>query len=470
MSKRELSRLEWGSVVVAIAGFLYALAGPALVRAPRGPEVGSLLALEGGGDTAPVARFDDSGFKLAAEEAGLPEPPELDGGDPVPVGKIVNEVDRWVREGDPEALGNLGRLYLALDEHRPALECFAAAAALEPERFDWPYFVGIEAQALGLDELAIGVLESASRMDPSYPTTWARLGELYLDQGDLGAAEESFERCRETAPGQSLGYVGLGRVALARDDPEKAAELLVRATQVTPNDFRAFRFLSRALAALGRGEESRRASEVAERLPRYTGWIAMDERLRSTHAFAGTQRHLENQIRIGQASGDAAHMAASAAELLERRPDDFQVWGLLAGALIQLERIDEARSAAGRALEIEPESVPMLCLGAEVEMVAGNLGLALVFVDRALAIDPKFATTHDIRGRVLYMAGSQAEGIAEVRHAIELDPASVKTRLALALMHEQRGEVDEARRELRELLEAEPGQVQALAELRRLGG
>ncbi len=464
------AKVEWALLAVTAAAAAFALLGPPLSGGTSGPEVGHLLEVSRPEHGPAEARFDDAAFRAASEVAGLPEPPELDGADPVPVRNILEQHHRWTRAGDPEAIGNLGRIYLALEEHRAALECFAAATALEPEHPHWRYLLGVEAQSLGLDDLAIEVLEQSAARDPGYATTFARLGRLYLERDDLDAAERNFDRCRAIDPNQSLGYVGLGRVALARGDYDKAAAALLQAVQATPNDHRAYRFLSQALAPLGREEDSRRAAEIAERLPKYAGWLVFDDRLQAAHALANTQRYIENQMRLAQSSGDAAQLAGLAGELLRRRPDDYKAWGVLADSLIRLERVDEAREAIDRALAIEPESVSMLCIRAQVEMLAGNLASALEVLDAALAIDPGYASSHDIRGRVLYLTGRHDEAFASMQRAIALDPKAIKMRLALAVMHEQRGAVDDAKRELRALLEIEPGHAGARERLRRLGG
>jgi len=470
VNERALRPAEWAAIAVIVIGLAFAAFGPPIGQGPRGPEVGRLLEVTRGAEGQAEARLDDEAFRDACRTAGLPDPPALDGGDPIPVRTILEQYGRWSHTGDPDAVANLGRIYLALDEHRAALDCFAAASALDPDRTDWRYLVGVEAQALGLDDLAIRTLEQSALDDPDYATTFARLGRLYLERGDLDAAERSFDRCRLANPNQSLGYVGLGRVALARKAYEKAAAALLKAVQVTGNDFRAYRFLSQALAGVGREEEARQAIAMAERLPQYAGWLVFDDRLQAAHEFANTQRYLENKMRLAQSAGDDQQLVALCTELLRRRPSDYRAWGVRASALIRLRRLPEASESIDRALALEPESVSMICIRAQIEMLERHLDEALVLLDHALAIDPEYASAYDIRGRVLYLADRYDEAVTAMQRAIELDPTAVRMRLALAVMHEQQGRPEDAKRELRALLEIAPNHKQARERLMKLGG
>ena len=191
VDSRRFGRRDLANVIVVvgmIAGWWYIVWGSPIWAGVHVSDPLAALRVETTSNGRPAARLDDSVWKAACEKAGLPSPPSLDGADPVPVRKMLEAFARWTSTQDPIALGEMGRLYQATEEHRASLECFAALAQMQPNDDQWRYHVGVEAQALGMEDLAIAMLEESQKGDPDYPTTYARLGLLYLEKGDLDAA------------------------------------------------------------------------------------------------------------------------------------------------------------------------------------------------------------------------------------------------------------------------------------------
>ena len=67
----------------------------------------------------------------ACAALGLPEPPYFNGADPVPVGRVLERIGQWAATGRPQALGELGQVYLALGLDREALVARLPATAAE---------------------------------------------------------------------------------------------------------------------------------------------------------------------------------------------------------------------------------------------------------------------------------------------------------------------------------------------------
>jgi Flp pilus assembly protein TadD len=458
-----LRPVEWCSLVVLIAGIVWAL----VVDPSRGP-AGAFtdhvrIDVLPNGQSA--ARVDDAAIARAFADAGLPDPPALDGIDPIPLAEVARRYEAWCATGDESAVMDLGKLWIALDHHRPALECFAAVAARHPDDVLPTYFVGVEAQTLGMDDLADAALQSCARLDPAYFTTFARLGRLALGRGDLDDAAGYFERTRDLVPDLSLGHVGLGRVALIRGDAQSAVAHLLEAIRVTPNDFRAYRFLGQALARMGRDEDARRATRRAEQIPQYAGWLTFDKRLQTAHALANTQRYLENGMRSAHGEGDSEAVIRIAEELLRRRPEDHTTWGTLATTAIKLRRFDEARTAIDRAIALTGGTAPTLCVSAQIWMLQGNQTQALVVVGEAIALDSESATAWDVRGRVCFLSEQFDEATAAMDRAIALEPGNVSRRFALGVMYQQMRRNDAARAVFSALLEIQPGHGPARARL-----
>ncbi|NNM26447.1 MAG: tetratricopeptide repeat protein [Phycisphaerales bacterium] len=466
-----LAWYEWLAVLALLAS------GVVIVRArvssppplPSPPEaLPTLMRVEIAEDGRAIARLDDDTLATACRAIGLPDPPRLDGADPVPVRLLLEEMEAWAATRATPPLGRVGRIYQAIEMHGPALACFAALTRLEPDEAVWQYFMGTEAQALGRDDLAIEALEASRRRDPGDATACARLGQLYLERGDLDTAGARYEQCRALQPGRSLGHTGLGRVAARRGDHAAAIEHLRRAVAATPNDFLAYRHLSQTLAAAGDADGARRASERAERLPHYEGWLVFDEKLQASHALARTQRYLENQMRLAAGAGDATRLAELATRLLERRPRDHNTMALLATALIQLDRTEEALETVTGALALKPDGLRLLYTRAQIAAIQRDFDTVHRVLDRTEAIDPRFAPVHELRGRVLFLENRPEAGIAAIETAVTLEPDVIPRRLLLAVMQERSGDRDAAIRTLEATLAIAPDDERARAMLQQL--
>lgn len=455
-------------VFVILSGWAYILLGS---RAPTDSQPVDLFAtmtIEQTPGGQRVARLDHDRWQTAWERMGLPDPPNLDGADPVPLQILMQAADRWARIGDLGALGEVAQVYLALEEHWAALECFAALIRLEPNDPRWHYFLGSEAQSLGLDDLAISSLEESARREPEYPTTYARLGALYLDRGDTDRSSQNYERYRELRPAESLGYVGLGRVALSRGGARKAVQYLRRAAEASPNDYIARRLLARALAAVGMHDESQRQASIAERLPRYAGWLTFDRRLQEAYRLANTQRYLEGQGELAARRGDYRQLVGILRKLVDRRPDDLRSLVNLATAYRQAGALEEAATTVKRGLQRYPRSPELLCVRAEIAFSTRDYELARDDLQQALSVSPKFSRAYDLLGRTLSMQGEHEQAISAMQRAAELDPSSSKVRLALSAMLQRVGRLDEAREILSVLLRNDPDNQAARARLEAL--
>ncbi len=437
---------------------------------PTRPPAELTVTTEVGAGGARVARVDDERVRAVFAAIGLPDPPRLDRSDPVPVLAIMDRARRWADQRDTAALGELGQIYQGLEEHRAALACFAALVALDEASPRWPYFLGVEAQALGLEEAALDALQVAAAQEPDFGLTHARLGLLHLERGELDQAEASYRRCAELSPGPSLAWVGLGRVALARGEDEQAREFLETAVQKSPSDFLAYRVLAQALGRLGRVAEAEAAQRRSEMLPHYSGWLTFDLRLQHAHALANTQRYLENEIRRASAARDWPAVARLAQALLQRRPDDHAMLANLAGAYRALGRLDDARAAIDRGLTVKPDAAPLYVVRAEIGFMQQDLATASADLERALHLDPGEARAYELRGRIAALRGDLAAAAADLERVVALQPQALTARVVLAEVYRLSGRVDEALQAVDAVLAIDPANAMALSLKQKLDG
>ncbi len=451
------------AVAVLVAGWAYLLLPGHVLRRAALPSTEIRVDRAGVSSVA----VNPGALREAFSRAGLPDPPDLNGSDPVPAGKLLGFARQWIETGSASALGGMAQVYQALDENEAALQCFAAAAQINPGDVRWTYGLGVECQAVGFQEEAIQFLGRAAEMDPAYPTVFARLGALHLERGELDAARRAYERCRELLPGQSLAWVGLGRVALASGDAARAEEYFTAAVARTRNDFLAQRLLGEAYAGGGKPDLAQRQQKLAERLPQYSGWLTFDRRLQEAHELADTQHYLTNQMRVAAGAGDYGSLVRIGLKLLERRPEDYNTLGNVAAACLELGRDKEADAAIRKALKLKPDSARLHLMQAAIAFQRDDYAAAHESLDAAQKLDPADPKVYELRGRTWLLQGHSSEAIEALNQAVALDPGAA--RLILALAYRSAGRIAEAMRTLEQLLEMDPDNTQARQMLQALG-
>ena len=112
------------------------------------------------------------------------------------------------------------------------------------------------------------------------------------------------------------------------------------------------------------------------------------------------------------AQGDLAAARARAETLLQRYPEQAELWRLLAICALQQGELDAAQRALDRALELAPQSVESWCNLASVYTAGGHLTDAERALRRALALSPQHAGALNNLGSLLDARGDY-HGAAE---------------------------------------------------------
>jgi predicted Zn-dependent protease len=116
-----------------------------------------------------------------------------------------------------------------------------------------------------LDE-AIAEFEKERDQNPLEAGSYDRLGDAYTRAGDYTRAQQALQQALLLEPNATGPYILLGKVLLKRKDGVNAAMYLERAAQMDPNNSMTRNLLGQAYRLLGRSEDARRQTELAERL------------------------------------------------------------------------------------------------------------------------------------------------------------------------------------------------------------
>ena len=215
-----------------------------------------------------------------------------------------------------------------------------------------------------------------------------------LQAGNTGGADRAYARVLKVAPGTAAALAGLGYVALARQDAERAVSRFDDALTAAPSMAAALVGKGQALLALGRPADALASFEAAQQAdPRLT----LAPRI-ETLRF----RVVEDSI--------------------ER-----------ARALAKEQRWEDARAAYEAALRVSPESAVLYRELASVERRAGLSAEADAHLRRALELDPEDRATHVLLAETREEAGDYDGAIASYEAALKLEPsADVEARLVRA--------------------------------------
>jgi TolB-like protein/DNA-binding SARP family transcriptional activator len=195
---------------------------------------------------------------------------------------------------------------------------------------------------------ARALYERATELDPDYAGAWdglawthvlgARFGWDPSPEASVRKAAEFAERARTLDPARARVYSLLGNLALLNQDFDAAEELGERAVELEPNETDAAALLAYTLTYTGEPNRAlqliRRAMRLSPYYPDWYGWV-----------FA----------RASRLAGEPADALAAMAAVNIGESQSIAALVELVLAYRELEKPTQARAAAGRIMEVNPE-------------------------------------------------------------------------------------------------------------------
>jgi len=190
-----------------------------------------------------------------------------------------------------------------------------------------------------------------------------------------------------------------------------AATLLRQALKISPNDVDTRIVLGRLLLALDDGSSSERELRQAmhDGGPTHQVLVSLFQTMLARHEA----QDLLNEF------GDPAPNAKS--------PKDADVLEGRAQALLALNRVDDAKVAASRALSIH-RSVSALLIRAQVALAQNDRAEATSLTDEALKLDPKDGHALVAKLNLLLAANNNTEALTVAEQILRLFPRDLATR------------------------------------------
>src|SRR5579885_1530031 len=138
------------------------------------------------------------------------------------------------RPNDPEALYNLGTLYLRRNALADSQGLLERAVKLRPNYPEAWNNLGMIAAQENRGGDAVRCFEKALELRPAYTTALVNLGNLYRREGDFANSQKILERALVVSPNDPEVNYNLGMLYARQDQNDRAAQFLGRALALRP--------------------------------------------------------------------------------------------------------------------------------------------------------------------------------------------------------------------------------------------
>lgn len=211
--------------------------------------------------------------------------------------------------------------------------------------------------------------------------TFFYAGDNYFYWGEPEKALEMFEKAISSAPNNPLGYVGVGRMAMAAGETTKADAQFGKAVEI----------MNTKQNKVDKSIQQLAYMKMAESL------VQADKKLDVAMGYLTTAQKMN-----------------------ETNPEVFVQWGdyyaqkdgvNLSNALAQYEK----------ALQLDPKYTRSLLREGQLYVKVKNWDVALTYFDKAIAADPNFAPAYREKAELLYAAGRFNPAIESYAKYLELN-------------------------------------------------
>ncbi len=347
-------------------------------------------------------------------------------------------------------------MQLALKHHQKlelqqAEAIYRQVLQLEPNNAEALHLLGVIALQRGQNEIAVGLIEKAIKVNQTAPLFHHNAGNAYRALNKLEEAIACYQRALSLKPDFYLTHNSLGSALQEQGKADEAVAHYKRAATLKPDYLEAHYNLGVAFQGQGKLDEAIACYQHALSIkPDY--WQAlnnMGNTLKSLgkleEAVACYHRALSikpdyyealNNLGIAlQDSGKLEEAVACYHRALSLKPDRHEVLNNLGNALIKgYGKVEEAIACYHRALSIKPDySQALINLGNALKE-QGRLDEAIAHYNRAIALKPDNEEAYNNLGNVLNKQGKLQEATACYQKALELkDNYGVRIKLATLL-------------------------------------
>lgn len=384
----------------------------------------------------------------------LPPLPDIDTSRFLPaVRKPVEKAlaDLKARPHDPAANGRLGIVLHAHNQFSAARVCYQRAAILEPDRFDWFYYLGAAQLADGRSAEAVSTLQRAVALRPKWLPAELKLIQALIDSGQPKAALDLLTNVKGRHPQDATVNFLYGRVTQSRGG---VAGYYEQALAAFPQYGAAMFALAQQYQRTGRGEDAKR---LMGQYPQFknTSPPVDDPLMSAVTALRSGPTELLRQAASLAAQGQLAQAAQLNEKALELDPALTQAHTNLISTYARLGYAVKAEGHYKAAVGQNPNAAEAYYNFGVLCYSTNRKSDAEAAFEKTVAIDPGNADAHANLGSLLQEQGKLREAASAIRKALDLKPDNRIARFNLARIYANERRYKEALAEFSQIVTAE---------------
>ena len=365
-----------------------------------------------------------------------------------------------------DAFGGLGRLYHAYDFTEAAGACYRNALVLKPKDFRWAYLLGRLLESQGDLKQAVEHYRRAAAIEPEDLPTLLHLAQAQLNLNRPDLAEPLFKEAisRDPYPSSASALVGLGKIALSRNDPGEAIEYFETAVSMQPEASSIHYPLAMAYRQIGDLEKAREhLKKRGTKTPEFPDPLM--EELRKVRTG---KQFFWSQGTVALSEGRFAEAAEAFRRMVAADPEEPIAHMDLGTALLQLGDVGGAMARYQESLRLSPGNPRLHYNLGLVYTLQKAYPKALEHYRNAVELDPGFENAHFNAANLLMRLGNMAQAERHYGRVNELNPSHAFARFMQAMTLVKLGRYREARTLLESSHQALPDDVDITHALARL--
>jgi tetratricopeptide (TPR) repeat protein len=362
-----------------------------------------------------------------------------------PVAQELDEKHAAVQQdpGSAAAWGEYGLVLLAHGFRREAGDCFAAAEAIAPEDYHWPYYLGV-AMDIWDAQVALHAYQRAVERAPTRIAVRLRLAEWLFDLRQLEECQRHVELALQQDPQSARAQLLEARLSFQRGAMEDSLRWARQAGSAPLGNRRdVHELLARIYQRLGDTAAAAAEIERTESLPPD---LAMwdDPEMGFGAQYLRDASVLNTMAEWCRARGDMEGCLQRLRQIVASEPNNVIAKQKLAAMLLADTRYDEAQRFLERSLAAHPDSADLLYLQGLAHVARGAYDAAARCFMKAIELKPDYEKAYCALGQARLGAGDPAAAVAALRQAVRLGPESVEAHRCLAHALVLTGQSDEA--------------------------
>jgi serine/threonine protein kinase/tetratricopeptide (TPR) repeat protein len=295
-------------------------------------------------------------------------------------------------KADPQSIDvniTMGELHRRTGRYKESIDAFVRVLSQQPTNAEAVLDLAEAYKAAGDSQKAVQQYKRAIELQPHYWGGYNKLGAFYMTQGRYADSIPLFEKVTALIPDSERGYNNLGGAYQRLGRYEEALRVSSQSVQRAPSG-QGYTNLGTCYYFLGKYSEAaaafEKATQITVRKPLY--WRNLGD----------AHRRIQGQ------KADAVRAYTRTIELcddaLKLNPNDASAHRMRGSALAKIGRVQEARSAILRALELEPRLESNAYEAAVIANIAGSEDETVSYIEQALRLgytadnirrDPEFA-------------------------------------------------------------------------------